>query len=111
MRPRRIQVRDVVRDGEHEFGADEPALRVPYDLFHPSGPVHRRGEMLDWLQGEETRSARSAPTVLGETHPGERVLVRLRPEGPDEEWWLCEVEATDDAGEPLRAPANRGAST
>jgi hypothetical protein len=93
--PHVIRVRDVVRDGVYDFGPDEPALRGPYELFNPIGPVRQRGALVDFLQGNVIQSARVAPTKLGECHPGERVLVRLAPLTAEGEWWLCEVEAVD----------------
>lgn len=89
-----IRVRDVARNAVHELGPQEPVFRGTYDLFHPVGPAQRRGALVDWVQSRVIRSARVAPTVLGEAHPGERVLVRLPPFEADE-WWLCEVEAID----------------
>jgi hypothetical protein len=93
--PHVIRVRDVVRDGVYDFGPDEPALRGPYELFNPIGPVRQRGALVDFLQGNVIQSARVAPTTLGECHPGERVLMRLVPLTAEDEWWLCEVESVD----------------
>ncbi len=71
-------------------------LRGPYDLFQPVGAVRRRGALIDWLEGGVIRSARVAPGVLGDAHPGERVLLRLPPRSQDDDdWWLCDVEAVD----------------
>jgi hypothetical protein len=92
--PHVIRVRDVVRGGLYDLGPDEPALRGPYELFNPVGPVHQRGALVDFLQGNVIRSARVASTSLGECHAGERVLLHLPPRA-DDEWWLCEVEAVD----------------
>jgi hypothetical protein len=92
--PHVIRVRDVDRGGVYELGPDVPMLRGPYELFQPIGAVRRRGELVDWLQGNVIRSGRAAPSTLGDAHPGERVLLRLVPPA-DEEWWLCEVEAVD----------------
>ena len=93
--PHVIRVRDGVREGVYDFGPDEPALRGPYELFNPIGPVRQRGALVDYLQGNVIRSARVAPTTLGECHPGERVLMRLAPLTVEDEWWLCEVESVD----------------
>jgi hypothetical protein len=90
-----IRVRDVAREGVYDLGPDESILRGPYDLFHPIGPVRRRGALIDWLEAGVIRSARAAAATLGETQPGERILVRLQPRASDDEWWLCEVEAVD----------------
>jgi len=93
--PHVIRVRDVVREGVYDFGPDEPALRGPYELFNPVGPVRQRGALVDFLQGNVIQSARVAPTTLGDCHPGERVLMRLAPLTAEDEWWLCEVESVD----------------
>jgi|SRR5579884_537065 len=93
--PHVIRVRDVARGGVYDFGPDEPMLRVPYDLFLPDGAVRRRGDVVDWAHADVPRSGRVVPGVLGEAHPGERVLLRPPPSGSDDEWWLCEVEAVD----------------
>jgi hypothetical protein len=93
-----IRVRDVARLGIYELGPDEFVLRGAYELFHPVGPVRKRGELVDWVQGTVIRSARTVPARLGETHPGERVLLKLPPLDSgrtEDEWWLCEVEAVD----------------
>ena len=94
MPPSSIRVRDVVRDGVYDFGPDEPVLRVPYDLFQPVSSIRTRGTLIDWIEGDVIRSGRVARSVLGDTRPGERVLLRLPPPS-DEQWWLCEVEAVD----------------
>jgi len=93
--PRVIRVRDVVRGGVYERGPEEQALRGPYELFNPVGGVRRRGRLIDYLQGDVIRSARFRQAVLGDCHPGERVLLRLPPLEVEDEWWLCEVEAVD----------------
>jgi hypothetical protein len=93
--PHVIRIRDVVRDGVYDLGPGEPALRGPYELLNPVGPVRQRGALVDYLQGDVIRSARVVPTTLGECHPGEYVLVRLEPRAAEDEWWLCEVEAVD----------------
>jgi hypothetical protein len=90
-----IRVRDIARHGVYELGPDQPILRGPYDLFDPVGAVRRRGTLVDWLEAGVIRSARVVAATLGETHAGERVLVRLPPLTDEEEWWLCEVEAVD----------------
>jgi len=90
-----IRVRDVVRNGTYEVAPEEPILRVPYDLFQPVGSVHRRGALIDWLQGEAIRSGRTVSAVLGTTQVGERVLLQIDPGETDDEWWLCEIEAVD----------------
>jgi hypothetical protein len=90
-----IRVRDVVRAELHELGANEPALRVPYDLIKPTGAVHRHGSRIEWQQEEESQSMRFAETALGDCKAGERVLLHLSSADPNDEWWLCEVEATN----------------
>lgn len=91
--PRLIRVQDVARNQIHDLGPDEPILRGPYELFHPEGRVQRRGSLIEWVQAKEPRSARVVPATLGETHPGERVLLRLDPDDSEDDWWLCEVQA------------------
>lgn len=59
------------------------------------GAVHRRGHLVDYLQGNVIRSGRVVSTVLGATHPGERVLLKLPPATSEDQWWLCDVEAVD----------------
>jgi hypothetical protein len=93
--PHVIRVRDVARAGVYDLGPDEPILRGPYELFQPVGAVRRRGVLVDWLQAGVIRSARTTAATLGDTHPGERVLLRLPPRAREDEWWLCEVEALD----------------
>jgi hypothetical protein len=90
-----IRIRDIARGQVYERGPDEPALRGPYELFQPTGAVHRRGSLVDYLQGNVIRSGRVVSTVLGMTHPGERVLLKLPPTRAEDEWWLCDVEAVD----------------
>lgn len=97
-----IRIRDIARGQVYEKGPGEPALRVPYELFRPIGSVRRRGDLVDYLQGNVIRSGRVVATVLGETQPGERVLVKLPSVRSDEDsaesedqWWLCDVEALD----------------
>jgi hypothetical protein len=95
-----IRVRDIARSGTYELGPKEPILRVPYDLFQPKGAVHRTGQLVEWSDAETTRQARVAPAELGDTQPGQRVLVQLPPAtehdaAVDDEWWLCDVEAVD----------------
>lgn len=98
--PNVIRVRDVARNATYDRGPEEPVLRVPYELFQPVGAVHKRGTLVDWLQGQVVRSGRAVPTSLKETQPGERVLMRIDPRDAVDEWWLCEVEAVDGlAGE------------
>jgi hypothetical protein len=95
--PQVIRVHDVARDGVYELGPDEPILRGPYELFNPVGAVRRRGSLVDWVQAGVIRSARAVPALLGEAHPGERVLLKLPPRESPDDWWLCEVEAVDGA--------------
>ncbi len=92
--PNLIRVRDVARKIRHEVTPDEPILRVPYDLFQPTGAVHRRGELVEWLQGDVVHSGRGVPGLLATVETGERVLLRIDPADSDE-WWLCEVESVD----------------
>ncbi|MGD0675415.1 MAG: hypothetical protein ABSC94_08355 [Polyangiaceae bacterium] len=89
-----IRVRDVVRRDVYDLGPQEPILRGPYDLFAPVGAVRRQGALVEWLEAGVHRNGRVAPAALGETHPGERVLVRFSADVADE-WWLCEVEEVD----------------
>ena len=98
--PHLIRVRDVVRGGTYDFGPAEPMLRSTYELFQTTGPLTRRGALVDWQDGDDVRWARAIETTLGDAHPGERVLLRLEftsaDEARDEEtWWLCDVEAVD----------------
>jgi hypothetical protein len=85
-----IRVRDIARAGTYEFGPEQPVFRVPYDLS-PPGSVKKSGLLVEWWDQGALQSARIAPAALGETHPGERVLVNLPPHA-DDEWWLCDVE-------------------
>jgi hypothetical protein len=91
-----ICVRDVVRAATHTLGANVLALRVPYDLFKPAGPVVRRGDRIAWQQDEQSHLTRYAATALADCVPGERVLLQLPPRSSDDEWWLCEVQSVDD---------------
>jgi hypothetical protein len=92
-----ILVRDVVRSERHRLGPQERALRVPYDLFKPRGPVVRTGDRIAWEQDEDSHVTRYAEAALGDCNPGERVLICLpTPSDESEEWWLCEVESVDD---------------
>jgi hypothetical protein len=93
--PRTIRIRDLLHDQTHELGPDEPALRVPYDFFHPEGPAVRRDDVIEYGQKGSVQTGRVAETILGETKPGERVLVRVDPAAAEGEWWLCEIEALD----------------
>ncbi len=88
---RTIRLRDVARNATYERGPNEPILLVPYELFQPVGAVRRRGTLVDWLEGEVIRSGRAVAGVLGDTHPGERVLLRL--DQDLDEWWLCEIDS------------------
>jgi hypothetical protein len=104
--PNVIRVRDVARSAKYDRGPDEPVLRVPYELFQPVGAVHRRGTLVDWLEGEVIRSGRAVPALLRDTAPGERVLIRIDHGDSADEWWLCEIEAVDGlAGNPTDASA------
>ena len=90
-----ITIRDVVRHGSYQLSGTEPMLRVPYDLFNPVGPVQVRGDLIHYLQSGEVRTGRTAPGVLGDARPGERVLVQLPQSKSQNEWWLCEIVAVD----------------
>ena len=96
-------MRDVARNATYERGPAEPVLRVPYEIFQPVGAVRRRGNLVDWLEGEVIRSGRAVPAELRDAQPGERLLLRLADgDEPvaDDEWWLCEIVAVDGvAGE------------
>jgi hypothetical protein len=91
-----IRVRDIARDGKYELGPKEPILRVPYDLFNPTGAVRQNGQLVTWSDAGGVRHARVAPAELGDTQPGQRVLLHLPPV-VDGEWWLCDVEAVDES--------------
>lgn len=93
--PRTIRIRDLLHDQTHELGPDEPALRVPYDFFTPEGPAVRREDVIEYGQKGSVQTGRVAETTLGETKPGERVLVRVDAGASKGEWWLCEIEALD----------------
>jgi hypothetical protein len=86
-----IRLRDVARNATYERGPNEPVLLVPYELFQPVGAVHRRGTLVDWLEGSVIRSGRAVAGLLRNTSPGERVLLRL--DAYVDEWWLCEIDA------------------
>jgi hypothetical protein len=91
--PLPILVRDVVRRRLHEILPSERMLRVPYDLFNPMGSVIVRDGMITYLQGVELRTGRTAEAALDDSHPGERVLLRLQDGVSDsDEWWLCEIQ-------------------
>jgi hypothetical protein len=101
--PNMIRLRNVVREEVFERRSDEPILRVPYDLFQPDGAARMNGELAQWLEGGVVRTGRVAPGKLGDTAPGERVLLRVDPGAlldsptgvPEDDWWLCEVEAVN----------------
>jgi hypothetical protein len=95
VRPSVIRVRDVARNATYERGPSELMLLVPYDMFQPVGAVRKRGNLVDWLEGEVIRSGRALPGLLGDAEPGARVLLRIEPREREDEWWLCEVEAVD----------------
>ena len=100
-----IRIHDVARAGTYELGPHEPVLRVPYDLvnFAPRGALHpvlEDPDLVEWSEEGTLRQARVARAELGETQPGQRVLVHLPPSDDDPEasendWWLCDVEAVD----------------
>lgn len=94
-----VRIRDVVRHGHFELDPEVPVLRVPYDIFHPAGLVELQGGLVAWVEKGTAKTGRVAPARLGETHPGERVLVHFEG-GAAEMWWLCEVESVggDDLG-------------
>ena len=93
--PNSIRIRDVVRNATYERGPDEAVLLVPYELFQPVGAVHKRGDLVDWLQGENMHSGRAVAGLLKNTQPGERVLLRIDANDSVNEWWLCEIESVD----------------
>jgi nucleotide-binding universal stress UspA family protein len=93
--PHVIRIRDVVRGTTYEMSPDQQALRVPYELLHPEGAVRVEGASLEWAEGQTLRRADFAEALLGDCHPGERVVVQLTPEDPEAQWWLCDVEAVD----------------
>ena len=90
-----VKVRDVVGHGVYQLSGAEPMFRVPYDLFNPVGPVQLRGDLIHYLQAGEVRTGNTAPGTLGESRPGERVLVQLPSAKAGREWWLCEVTEVD----------------
>jgi hypothetical protein len=92
-----FRVRDVLSARTYELGPEASVLRVPYDLFQPDRPVEVEGGLVQWVQGAQRKSGRVIATKLGETHPGERVLVHAP--GGGEDWSLCEVEGSD-GGDP-----------
>jgi hypothetical protein len=81
----------VARKTTHELGPSETMYRVPYDLFNPPGPVQLKDELISYVQSGEVRTGRAVKSQLGESRPGERVLLRLEPCETPHEWWLCEV--------------------
>lgn len=97
--PHVIRVRDVARGGVYDLTPDEPILRGPYELFHPDGPVLRRGPLVEYEQSGEVRRARVSPSTAGDVHPGERVLSKVGPrvsaDDSEDEWWLCDVVSVD----------------
>ena len=93
--PQVIHIRDVVHATVYDLGPELRALRVPYEMFSPAGAVQRRGEFVDWFEGDTARRGRFAETSLGSCTPGDRVLLRLPVQSADDDWWLCEVEAVD----------------
>jgi hypothetical protein len=104
-----IRIRDIARAGTYELGPHEPILLVPHDVgvFTPNGAVHavrEHPDLVEWAEEgnwqETWRQARVSPAELGETQPGQRVLVHLPASDEDTEasendWWLCDVEAVD----------------
>jgi hypothetical protein len=93
--PRVIHIRDVARGLAFDLGPEQRALRVPYEVFHPEGAIRVNEADVEWVEGREVRRGRFAETVLGDCHPGERVVVRLMPGARENEWWLCDIEAVD----------------
>jgi uncharacterized membrane protein YeaQ/YmgE (transglycosylase-associated protein family) len=94
--PKTIRVRDVARNEVYDCAPEEAVLRGPYDLFQPNGPVRLRPDgLVEWEEGHDKRNSRVAAAVLGDTHPGERVLMRIPPHVSEGEWWLCEIQAID----------------
>jgi hypothetical protein len=86
-------VRDVVRGQLHRLSPHERTLRVPYDLFLPEGPVVLRDGKISYMQGGQPVTGSVAECELVDTHPGERVILRLQDATSDaDEWWLCQVE-------------------
>lgn len=90
--PAFIRVRDVVRDTFHELPPGQRMLRVPYDLFNPVGSVRLSDGVITYLQGGQLHTGATAESDLGDSHPAERVLLRLDDPAQDEQWWLCEVQ-------------------
>jgi hypothetical protein len=90
-----IHVRDVARGFAHDLGPEHRALRVPYDIFHPEGAIRVNEADVEWVEGRLARRGRFAETVLGDCHPGERVVVLLMAVAGENEWWLCDIESVD----------------
>lgn len=77
------------------LGPEVPVLRVPYDAFQPAGAVQLQGAgLVAWEEKGTSKTGRVAPAKLGDTNPGERVLVHFDDAAADV-WWLCEVEQVD----------------
>jgi hypothetical protein len=90
-----VRIRDVVRHHELDLGPETRVLRVPYDLFQPSGAVRFEAGRIEYVQSGERRTGRVVDALLGDVKPGERVLVHLD-RSFDGDWWLCEIESVDD---------------
>jgi hypothetical protein len=87
-----IHIHDVARDATYDLTPGVRVLRVPYEMFNPAGAVRVHGALVEWEEGAVSRTARFAEAWIEDCHAGERVLVRLGPDAPEDEWWLCEVE-------------------
>jgi hypothetical protein len=91
--PAAIRVRDVVRNVLHDLPPAQRMLRVPYDLFMPVGSVLLHDGMITYEQGGQLQTGSTVASELGDSHPAERVLLRLHDGAAHEdEWWLCEVQ-------------------
>ncbi len=86
-----VHVRDVVRNATHRLPRECAMLRVPYELFRPSGVVRVHDGVATYTSRGEVATGRVAPGALSDAQPGERVLVQLPP-SIEGEWWLCEIE-------------------
>jgi hypothetical protein len=93
----RVRVMDSRDKDEYDLSADERALSVPQEFpDHIRALRIRDPNLIEYEDRYGWHSARTRETRLGETHPGERVLVEF--EGPYEDppgWHLCEVEDLD----------------
>lgn len=86
-----VRVRDVVRNTTHRLPRECSMLRVPYELFRPTGVVRVHDGLATYSARGDVGTGRVAAGALSDAQPGERVLVQLPP-SIEGEWWLCEIE-------------------